>query len=261
MKESTYKATSVHKQRYFALDVLRGLTIALMILVNTPGSWSTIYAPFKHAVWHGFTITDLVFPTFLFVIGNAASFSLRKYENQSEQVFLKKVFKRSILIFIIGLLLNAFPFVFREGNEFFFKDLSELRIMGVLQRIALCYLFGSLILHYLKLKQVLIFSTLLLLAYWFIMWYFGTHPDPYSLEHNAALKFDLLVFPPENLWRGFGIAFDPEGLLSTIAAIVNVLAGYIAGKFIQKYGNNGSTVLKLAMTGLVLLGIALFWAQ
>lgn len=261
MKEFTYRTTSGHKQRYFALDILRGITIALMILVNTPGSWSTIYGPFKHAAWHGFTITDLVFPTFLFVIGNAASFSLRKYETQSEQVFLRKVFKRSLLIFIIGLLLNAFPFVFREGNEFFFKDLSELRIMGVLQRIALCYLFGSLILHYLKLKQVLIFSSILLLSYWFIMWYFGTHPDPYSLEHNAALKFDLLIFPPENLWRGFGIAFDPEGLLSTIPAIVNVLAGYVAGKFIQKNGNNVSTVLKLAVAGLVLLGIALFWSQ
>ena len=261
MKEITHKATSGHKPRYFALDVLRGMTIALMILVNTPGSWSTIYAPFKHASWNGFTITDLVFPTFLFVIGNAASFSLGKYEKRSELVFLKKVFKRSILIFIIGLLLNAFPFVFREGNEFFFNDLSELRIMGVLQRIALCYLFGSLILHYLKLKPVLIFSSVLLLLYWFIMWYFGTHPDPYSLEHNAALKFDLLIFPPENLWRGFGMAFDPEGLLSTIPAIVNVIAGYVAGKFIQKYGNNTSTVLKLAVAGLLLLGIALFWAQ
>ena len=261
MKDTEQNIVQNNRKRYFALDVLRGMTIALMILVNTPGSWNTIYAPFEHAAWHGFTLTDLVFPTFLFVIGNAASFSLRKYEDQSETVFLKKVFKRSILIFLIGLLLNAFPFVYREGSEFFLKDFSKLRIMGVLQRIALCYLFGSLILHYLKLKQVLILSSILLLVYWFIMWYFGTHPDPYSLEHNAALKFDLLIFPPENLWRGFGRAFDPEGLLSTIPAIVNVIAGYAAGKFIQKSGNNKKTVLKLVVPGLFLLGIALFWSQ
>ncbi len=261
MKKTGQFLAKKNRERYFALDILRGLTIALMILVNTPGSWSTIYAPFKHAAWHGFTLTDLVFPTFLFVIGNAASFSLRKYEKRSEAVFLIKVFKRSILIFLIGLLLNAFPFVFREGNEFFLKDFSELRIMGVLQRIGICYFFGSLLLHYLKLKHVLIFSSGILLLYWFLMWYFGTHPEPYSLEHNAALKFDLLIFPPENLWDGFGMAFDPEGLLSTLPAIVNVIAGYVAGKFIQKYGNNRSTVLKLAIAGLLLLGIALFWAQ
>ncbi|MDX1760746.1 MAG: heparan-alpha-glucosaminide N-acetyltransferase domain-containing protein [Christiangramia sp.] len=248
------------KQRYLALDVLRGLTIALMILVNTPGSWSTIYAPFKHAAWHGFTITDLVFPTFLFVVGNAASFSLRKYENRSESSFLSKVLKRSLLIFIIGVLLNAFPFVTREADELVLKDFSKLRIMGVLQRIALCYFFGSIILHYLKIKQVIILSSFILLGYWALMWYFGTHPDPYSLENNAALKFDLLIFRPENLWRGFGIAFDPEGLLSTLPAIINVIAGYVAGKFIQRSGNNISTVWKLAAAGVGFLVLALLWA-
>lgn len=260
MKGTAQNIGTPGKQRYLALDVLRGMTIALMILVNTPGSWSTIYAPFKHAAWHGFTITDLVFPTFLFVVGNAASFSLRKYEKQSEAAFLKKVVKRSLLIFLIGLLLNAFPFVTREAGELVLKDFSKLRIMGVLQRIALCYLFGSLLLHFLKLKWILVFSSFLLATYWLVMWYFGTHPDPYSLEHNAALKFDLLVFPAENLWRGFGRAFDPEGLLSTIPAIINVIAGYIAGKFIQNSGNNMNTVLKLAVSGMILLGVALIWS-
>ncbi|SDS36018.1 DUF5009 domain-containing protein [Gramella sp. MAR_2010_147] len=256
--EKTVKSTS--RQRYFALDVLRGMTIALMILVNTPGSWSTIYAPFKHAYWHGFTLTDLVFPTFLFVIGNAASFSLGKYEQQSEAVFLRKIFKRSILIFLIGLFLSAFPFVYREAGELVLKDLSKIRIMGVLQRIALCYFFGSLILHYFRLRFALIFSAFLLLAYWFILWYFGSHPDPYSIENNAALKFDLLIFPKENLWKGFGIPFDPEGFLSTIPAIVNVIAGYAAGKFIQVFGNNKNTVVKLITAGLVFLGIGLVWS-
>ena len=230
-----------------------------MVKVNTPGSWSSIYAPFRHAAWHGFTLTDLVFPTFLFVVGNAASFSLKKYEKQSESLFLKKIFKRSLLIFILGLLLNAFPFVTREAGEIVLKDFSSLRIMGVLQRIALCYLFASLIIHYCKMRGLFILSAFILLLYWFIMWYFGTHPDPYSLEHNAALKLDQLIFPSENLWNGFGIPFDPEGLLSTIPAVVNVIAGYITGKFIQKSGSSLKGIFKLMVIGVMLLGVALLW--
>ena len=246
-------------QRYFSLDVLRGLTIALMVLVNTPGSWSSIYAPFKHAAWHGFTLTDLVFPTFLFVIGNAMSFSLSKYEEKGESAFWKKVAKRSFLIFGIGLFLSAFPFVYRDNGDLVLKDLSSIRIMGVLQRIALCYFFASLILHYLKLKKALWLSAVILLAYWGIMWYFGDQPDPYSLQGNAALKFDLLIFPEENLWKGFGVPFDPEGLLSTFPAIVNIIAGYASGKFIQNNNSKIKSVLWLAGIGLLLLGLGMLW--
>lgn len=256
MQSSTLVSTS---QRYFSLDVLRGMTIALMVLVNTPGSWSTIYAPFKHAAWHGFTPTDLVFPTFLFVIGNAMSFSLKKYELKGESAFWKKVIKRTILIFVIGLFLNAFPFVYRDNGELFFKDLSNIRVMGVLQRIALCYFFASVILHYLKLKKALWLSGIILLAYWGVMWYFGTHPDPYSLENNAALKFDLLIFPEENLYKGFGIPFDPEGLLSTLPAIVNIIAGYACGWFIQQNNKQMKKVLYLAGFGGLFLIIGLIW--
>lgn len=248
-------------QRYFALDVLRGLTVALMILVNTPGSWSHIYAPFKHAAWHGFTPTDWVFPSFLFVIGNAMSFSLRKYESVSEAAFLKKVLKRAALIFLIGLFLNAFPFVYREGGALVFKDLTNLRIMGVLQRISLCYLFGSLIIHYLKLKKSVIFGCLILLGYWAILWFFGDTPNPFSLEHNAALKFDGAIFKDANLYKGFGIPFDPEGLLSTLPAIVNVIAGYVAGIFIQKSGNNMKTVMKLSVFGVLILVMGQIWGM
>jgi len=251
--------SSAKSQRYLALDVLRGLTVALMILVNTPGSWSHIYAPFKHAPWHGFTPTDWVFPSFLFVIGNAMSFSLRKYENISENAFLKKVFKRAALIFLIGLFLNAFPFVFRQEGELVFKNLANLRIMGVLQRIALCYLFASLIIHYLKLKKSVLFGSFMLLAYWAIMWFFGDQPNPLSLEHNAALKFDKLIFDDANLYKGYGLPFDPEGLLSTLPAIVNVIAGYVAGVFIQRSGNNISTVIKLSIYGVLLLLVAQIW--
>lgn len=246
-------------QRYFSLDVLRGLTIALMVLVNTPGSWSSIYAPFKHAAWHGFTLTDLVFPTFLFVIGNAMSFSLSKYEEKGESAFWKKVLKRSFLIFGIGLFLSAFPFVYRENGDIVLKDLSSIRIMGVLQRIALCYFFASVILHYLNLKKALWLSAVILLVYWGVMWYFGDQPDPYSLQGNAALKFDLLIFPEENLWKGFGVPFDPEGLLSTFPAIVNIIAGYASGKFIQNSNSKIKAVLWLAGIGLLLLGLGMLW--
>lgn len=246
-------------ERYLALDVLRGLTIALMVLVNTPGSWSTIYAPFKHADWHGFTITDLVFPSFLFVVGNAMSFSMRKFEAQPDAVFWKKIITRTFLIFLIGLFLNAFPFIYREGGEIFFKDLSELRIMGVLQRIALCYFFASVLIKYFKLKGSAIISLIILLFYWGVMYYFGDAGDPYSKEGNAAFKFDLLFIPPENLYQGFGLPFDPEGLLSTLPAIVNVIAGYCAGIFIQRSGNNFTTVVKLIVTGLVFVLIAEVW--
>ncbi|SOC79373.1 Predicted acyltransferase [Salinimicrobium sediminis] len=246
-------------ERFLALDVLRGLTIALMVLVNTPGSWSTIYAPFKHAAWHGFTITDLVFPSFLFVVGNAMSFSMRKFDAQPDSVFLKKVIRRTFKIFFIGLFLSAFPFVYRSGGELVFKDLTDMRIMGVLQRIALCYFFASLIVKNLKLKGSIILSAVILMVYWGIMYYFGDAADPYSMEGNAALKFDLLVFPAENLWRGFGFPFDPEGLLSTLPAIVNVIAGYVAGIFIQRSGNNFTTVWKLVLVGLAFVIAGEIW--
>lgn len=248
------------KQRYLSLDVLRGMTIALMIVVNTPGSWETIYAPFRHAPWHGFTITDLVFPTFLFVVGNAMSFSMRKFEKEERSVFLKKVFKRTALIFLLGLFLNTFPFINRPGGgELALIDFSSIRIMGVLQRIALCYGIASLVIYYFKLKGGLIFSVLALFGYWVIMYLFGSQPDPYSLEGNAALKFDLLLIPAKNLYGGYGIPFDPEGLLSTLPAVVNVIGGYLAGVIIQRQGNNKFTVLKLAIAGVLFVGLALIW--
>lgn len=245
--------------RYFSLDVLRGLTIALMVVVNNPGSWGNIYAPFRHAAWHGFTITDLVFPSFLFVVGNAMSFSMRKFEKQPNRLFLKKVFKRTVLIFLVGLFLHLFPFVTRSGGEIGLKDFTAVRIMGVLQRIALCYFIASLAVHYLKYKGALAFSVVTLLSYWAILYFFGDSAAPYSLEGNAALKFDNLLIPEQNLYKGFGIPFDPEGLLSTLPAVVNVIAGYFTGMFIQKNGSNLNSVLRLSVAGGILVSIALLW--
>jgi predicted acyltransferase len=261
---STLTSNGLLKQktsmRYLSLDVLRGMTVALMIVVNTPGSWGNIYAPFQHAAWHGFTPTDLVFPTFLFVVGNAMSFSMKKFEKQENQVFLKKVLTRTALIFFIGLLLTYFPLVFRSAEGgLILKDPGSIRIMGVLQRIALCYFIAALVLRYLKIKGALIFSIFSLLGYWAVMHFFGEQPNRYSLEHNAALKFDLLLFPVDNLYKGFGIPFDPEGLLSTWPAVVNVIAGYFTGLFIRKNGNSPNTLLRLLFAGTTLTLLALLW--
>jgi len=246
--------------RYLALDVLRGLTIAFMIVVNTAGDWSNLFAPLAHASWHGFTPTDLVFPTFLFVVGNAMSFSMKKLGQMSSTEFFKKVGKRTLLIFLIGWLLNAFPFYnISESGAISFIDLSEVRLFGVLQRIALCYFFGAIVLYYGGIKGAWIFSAIALLGYWAIMYFFGDGADPYSLTGNAAIKLDLALIGPERMYGGEGIPFDPEGILSTLPGIVNVIAGYLAGKMIQKLGNTMDAVKKLLAIGLVLILVSYAW--
>lgn len=246
--------------RYLALDVLRGLTIAFMIIVNTAGDWSNLFAPLAHAKWHGFTPTDLVFPTFLFVVGNAMSFSMKKLQQMNTADFFKKVGKRTVLIFLIGWLLNAFPFYdISDSGAISFIDLTEVRLFGVLQRIALCYFFASIVLYYGGIKLGWIFSAIALLGYWVIMYFFGDASDPYSLTGNAAIKLDLALIGPERMYGGEGIPFDPEGILSTLPAIVNVIAGYLAGKMIQKLGNTMDAVKKLLGIAVVLIVLSYAW--
>jgi predicted acyltransferase len=244
-----------NQQRYLSLDVLRGITVTLMIIVNTPGNGDTTFAPLLHAHWHGFTPTDWVFPTFMFVVGNAMSFSLIKYESKGESAFLKKIFKRAAIIFLLGFLMYWFPFVHEDHGQIVFNEFGNTRIFGVLQRIALGYLFASLILHYWRETGALFFSGFALLAYWFLLFAYGD----YSLTGNAVLKLDLALFGPNHLYHGEGMAFDPEGLLSTLPAIVNVIAGYLTGRFIQQKGNSYETISKLMMTGVLLLFLALTW--
>lgn len=241
--------------RYLSLDVLRGITVALMIVVNNSGNGETTFAPLHHARWNGFTPTDWVFPTFLFVVGNAMSFSLLKYETNGDAVFFKKVIKRSVIIFLLGYLMYWFPFVREHDGQIIFKTISETRIFGVLQRIALCYLLASLILHFWKERGAIIFSIIALLAYWLLLYAFGD----YSLEGNAVLKLDLALFGDKHLYHGSGIAFDPEGLLSTLPAIVNVIAGYLTGRFIQQKGNSFETIAKLMLVGTLMLFVAMSW--
>ena len=250
---------SEKKQRYLSLDVLRGLTITLMIVVNNAGDWKAIYAPFEHSAWNGFTLTDLVFPTFLFVVGNAISFSMKNLDKSNSSDFLLKVLKRTLLIFFIGLCLNGFPYVSWVDKQLAFKNLADIRIWGVLQRIALCYGIASLLIYYFNSRVVILLSAVILFGYWFIMYRFGTHPDPFSLANNASAKLDALYLSVKNTYHGFGIPFDPEGLLSTLPAIVNVIGGFFAGKFIQKSGNNLSTIKKLIAIGIAFTIAALIW--
>ena len=217
------------KKRYLSLDVFRGLDIALMIIVNSPGKEITTFAPLLHAKWHGFTLTDLVFPTFLFIVGNSMSFSMPKYETVSDKIFFTKVVKRTLIIFLLGFLMYWFPF-FENGG---LKNISDTRIFGVLQRIALCYFFASIVLRFFKTKGVLIFSVIALISYQLALLAFGD----YTLAGNAVLKLDAWLIGESHMYHGNGIAFDPEGLLSTLPAIVNIIAGYRAGSFLQKNGN------------------------
>jgi predicted acyltransferase len=231
-----------------------------MIIVNSPGSWDIAYGPLLHAPWHGFTPTDLVFPSFLFAVGNAMAFVMHKYEALGDGVFWRKTLKRTFIIFIIGYLMYWFPF-FREAESggLELKPIGETRILGVLQRIALCYFFASIVIHYGSKKFAVWFSVLALISYWIIAYVFGDSNDPYSMAGNAGLKLDLLLFGESHLYHGEGIAFDPEGLLSTLPAIVNVIGGYLAGDFIRKYGNSYETIAKLMVAGLVLIFLALTW--
>lgn len=212
-------------QRYLALDVLRGITIATMITVNNPGSWAHIFAPLEHSKWHGCIPTDLVFPFFLFVVGVSMFFSFSKYNNSLNKESLIKIGKRTLLIFAIGLFLNSFPQ--------WMTDYSRLRILGVLQRIAIAYGVGSLIVLAVQRKYLPFVGAAILLAYWGILYFFGG-ADPYSLAGNVAIPFDKSFLGESHLYKGFGIPFDPEGLLSTIPAIVTVIIGYITGGIIKQ---------------------------
>lgn len=248
------------KARYLALDVFRGMTICFMIIVNSPGSWDLAYGPLLHASWHGFTPTDLVFPSFLFAVGNAMAFTMHKYDNQPGSVFWGKILKRTFIIFLLGFLMYWFPF-FREGQEggLELKPLAETRIPGVLQRIALCYFFASIILHYGSRKFAIWFAVVALFAYWGIAWLFGDPADPFSLTGNAVLKLDLFLFGADHLYHGEGMAFDPEGLLSTLPAIVNVLGGFFAGDLVRRKGNSYESIALLMIAGALLLLGAFAW--
>jgi len=252
--------------RFLSLDVFRGMTLCFMIIVNNPGSDLSFW-PLNHAAWHGFTPTDLVFPSFLFAVGNAMSFTMKRYQQMGNSAVLAKIFKRTFLIFIIGYLMYWFPFFHNNDGHWSLSPIGNTRIMGVLQRIALCYCFASLMIHFLSTRTVYILSALFLVGYWVILlvfgWvnlhHFGNDVDPLSMTGNAGIYLDKWLFGDAHLYHGEGIAFDPEGLLSTIPAIVNVVIGYYTGKYIQEKGKSYTTISKLMLTGCLFIFIAICW--
>ena len=263
-------------QRFYSLDVFRGATVCLMILVNNPGSWGHIYAPLKHAPWHGLTPTDLVFPFFLFAVGNAMAFVMPRLEAAGDAIFWKKIVKRTAIIFGIGLFLNWWPFVrWEDGHLAFINWVNPtdptkgVRILGVLQRIALCYFFASVIIYYFKLRKAFFIALILLLLYWMLS-YIGNPSDPYSLQGWFGTAIDKDILGVAHLYKGEGIPFDPEGLVSTMAAIVQVIFGYLVGDYIRNKSKEPvpahfdfekpavvTNGLYPMLTGLFVIGVAL----
>jgi len=252
-------------QRFYSLDVFRGATVCLMILVNNPGNWEHIYPPLEHASWHGLTPTDLVFPFFLFAVGNAMALTMPKLEAAGASTFWKKIIKRTILIFLIGLFLNWWPFVRWQSDSLNFKHWVDpvspengIRILGVLQRIAICYFLASVILYYFKVKQSLYITLTLLVVYW-ILCVIGNPADPYSLSGWFGTDVDKKILGVAHMYKGEGVAFDPEGIMSTIPSTVEVIFGYLIGNYIQRKGKNFEMVSSLFVAGVVMLIAGFCW--
>jgi predicted acyltransferase len=242
--------------RFRAIDVLRGLTLALMIVVNMQIGEGKSYAPLLHAAWNGLTLTDLVFPTFMFVVGTTLSFTLEKYERLGDAAVVRKLATRTALIFLCGYLLYWFPFFTVDAaGHVVVAPIAHTRILGVLQRIAIGYGAAALIVHYGGRAGAICFGLIALLGYWWLMHVFGD----YSLAGSAEIRLDKLVLGEAHMYHGEGVAFDPEGILSTLPAIVNVLAGYLAGRFIRDHGTKGATITRLLLAGVACVALALWW--
>jgi predicted acyltransferase len=239
----------------------------------------------EHAPWHGLTPTDLVFPFFLFAVGNAMSFVIPRLQQEGDAAFWRKVIKRTLIIFGVGLFLNWWPFVTEvnrivEGTSelqkvtifksFTWIDLAKneageiienikgVRIMGVLQRIALCYLLASIIVYYGGPRKAFLGAAVLLLGYWALC-LIGNPADPYSLKGWFGTEWDLNILGVSHVYKGEGIPFDPEGLMSTPAAIAQVIFGFLVGDYIRKGLAEHNGMYRM-LSGLFTVGVGMLVA-
>lgn len=237
------------KKRIESVDILRGFTILAMILVNTPGDWGHVYKPLLHASWHGLTPTDLIFPFFLFIVGISIFFA---YKNKSKsKVTYRKIIVRSLKLIGLGLFLNlfipSFPFV---------SDLDTVRIPGVLQRIGLVFLIASILYLHFNWKTILGVSVSILIGYWFFLGFMpfpninGIAPTFDRAPHNWANYIDLKLLG-NHMWKP---DYDPEGLFSTLPAIVSCLFGVLTGKLLTVISKNNVSYLFLVAVVLLLSG-------
>lgn len=243
--------------RLISLDVFRGLTIGAMVLVNNPGTWSAIYPPLAHAEWDGWTFTDTIFPFFVFIMGIAIPIALekRRATGRIGADLYVKLFRRTAALFGLGLFLAFFPFYnWMEGK---WIDPTQLRIMGVLQRLALCYLFASLLFLWLPPRALLGAAFALLIGYWGIM-VIGGQGD-FSAEGNFSGVIDRMVLGPNHMWKGSPF-FDPEGLLSTLPAIATCLFGVITGRLVASKQSDTEKVSEMFVWGFALLAIGWMWS-
>lgn len=248
--------------RLLSLDIFRGITIAGMILVNNPGSWDYVYPALEHAKWNGCTPTDLVFPFFLFIVGVAITLSLTKRKERGDNTnkMIIQIFRRSVTIFLIGMVLAGFPFYSITDQGFQWIDLSTIRIPGVLQRIALVYFIASVIFLKTSVKTQAIIATVLLFVYWALM---ALVPVPgvgypnFEPTTNLGAWLDNLVLHG-HLWKASKV-WDPEGLLSSMPAISTALFGILLGHWVRSKNEPTVKVVWMFVFGNIGLVLGTIW--
>ena len=238
--------------RLVSLDVFRGITIAGMILVNNPGTWEHVYGPLQHAAWHGWTPTDFVFPFFLFIVGVAIplAFAKRVESGGSKRDLYIKIVKRTLIIFAIGLFLNGFPYF----------GLAEYRIPGVLQRIAVCYFFASIIFLNTKVRTQIVITIGLLIGYWLALKYIpapGYAAGDLTKEGSLPSYIDRVVFG-KHVWSQARV-YDPEGLLSTIPAIATTMIGVFTGQWLRTEKTRIEKAAGMFVAGAVCVAVGWAW--
>jgi predicted acyltransferase len=250
---------TIRTPRLVSLDVLRGMTVAVMILVNNAGDGSVSYAQLRHSVWNGCTLTDVVFPLFLFIVGAsiALSFRARLGRGVAKSSIALQMARRALTIFALGLLLNALPTF----------HLGELRYYGVLQRIALCYALAALVYLFGGVVASGLAAAAALAGYWFLLTHVsvpgfglpGASIELLDRYGNLTAWLDRSMVPQAHLYRHS--FYDPEGLLSTLPALANTLLGVLSAVWLQTLQPAWKRASALLVCGLISIGGGLLWSQ